>query len=418
MATRREVLDLQGIAIQQGTYSQSESPTLSTHRARWHSLQWWSSFTHAFETFWSQVGDLELSTVVDRHRYIDSIQTLLQINVTALPTSERQLYPIFDILYKMPHNLAVSGNVSQFHATIQPGAAEYQPIGDPDYIFELSGALVGIIEVKTFWKVTCQLINEVIDSNLGSPIFILILGTAPLEGYHSGRLAIEQTYGYMVRNGRKYGILTTVNGFAFLCRENYGRLFMTRLVTSSVTLPTILKMLYYMSFLTATAPPLPETDVYGRTLAIPAANYKYPVAAPQLPGPPASPSNHSQIHQPFGHSLGSTYQYVLVQASEDHPGLVIEPWIQSNCLGGKTFRGLFLPDKDVVVKLWDSYTHNATDRDNEVEAYMKLQALWGLLIPRFLCSAEFDFCWGIVLEHVEVMRVSNPSLIIGNATLK
>lgn len=163
MATRREVLGVQGIAIAQGTYEQSQSPTLSTHRARWHSLQGWTSFPDDFMAFWSQVTEAELATIVDRQRFIDSIPTLLEANLTALPTSERELYPIFDILSKLPHNFAASQNVSHFHATIQPGAARYQPIGDPDYIFEFGGVLVGIIEVKTFWKVTTQSINEVIE---------------------------------------------------------------------------------------------------------------------------------------------------------------------------------------------------------------------------------------------------------------
>ena len=162
MATRQEVLGLQGLPIQQGTYSQSESPTLSTHRARWHSIQRWSTFPLDFEAFWGQLSDAELSTIVDSNRYVDSIQTLLQFNVTAFPTSERELYPIFDILYKIPHNLAASGNVQAFHATIQPGAARYRPIGDPDYIFEFNG-LAGIIEVKTFWKVPAHSIDEVIE---------------------------------------------------------------------------------------------------------------------------------------------------------------------------------------------------------------------------------------------------------------
>jgi hypothetical protein len=161
MATRQEVLDVQGRIIEQGTYSQSESPTLSTHRARWHTLQHWSNFPQGFDAFWSQVGNAELSTIVDLPRYIDSIPIVL--NVTARPTSERQLYPIFDSLYKIPHNLAASGNVSHFHSTIQVGAAEYRPIDDPDYIFEFNGALVGIIEMKTFWKVSKESIDAVIE---------------------------------------------------------------------------------------------------------------------------------------------------------------------------------------------------------------------------------------------------------------
>src|SRR5579871_3244523 len=100
-----------------------------------------------------------------------------------------------------------------------------------------------------------------------------------MEGYHVGRLAIEQTYSYMVRNGRKYGILTTINGFAFLCRENHAKLFMTSMAPCSASDPTIIKMLYFMSYLAATTPPLPETDSSGQTLPIPAANWKYPIAA-------------------------------------------------------------------------------------------------------------------------------------------
>jgi hypothetical protein len=215
----------------------------------------------------------------------------------------------------------------------------------------------------------------------------------------------------MVRNGRKYGIMTTINGFAFLCRENHGKLFMTKLAPSSVSTPTILKMLYYISYLAAAADPLPETDGYGGTLAIPAANYKYPVVAPRVPGPPSSLSNQ-QAAEGGPHS-GSTVQYVLTESGNQDFQLVVEPWVRSNCLGARTFKGRLLPNRNVVAKLWDSYTHNATDRDNEVEAYMKLQSLWGTIIPRFVCTADFDFCFGIVLEHIEVLQTQSI-LIVGD----
>src|SRR5947207_15692094 len=97
MATRREVLDVLGLTVRQGTYSQSESPTVSSHRARWHSLERWSTFSHHYVAFWDQRSEEELSTIVDQRRHIDSIPILLQ--VIAAPTSERQLYPIFDMLY-------------------------------------------------------------------------------------------------------------------------------------------------------------------------------------------------------------------------------------------------------------------------------------------------------------------------------
>lgn len=175
-------------------------------------------------------------------------------------------------------------------------------------------------------------------------------------------------------------------------------------------------MLYYMSYLAATADPLPETDSYGRTLAILAANYKYPIAAPLVPGPP-SPSLSNQGHAAYGGQyVGSTYHYVLTASNDQDFQLVVEPWIQSNCLGSRTFKGRLLPNRDVVAKLWDSYTHNATDRDSEVEAYMRLQSLWGIVIPQFVCTADFDFCFGIVLEHIEVSR-KHSTLIIGDSAL-
>ena len=182
MATRREILAFHMTdPIQQGTYEQSQSPTLSTHRARWHTLQSWSSFRQEFEQYWAQVTEAELTTVVDETRYLQSLPAILQLNMSVLPTSERELYPIFDYIYRMLHNFAASGNVAHFHSRVQPGAARYQPIGDPDFIFEFNNVLVGIIELKTFWKVTKESIDEVIEGNLCN-FKELILRHCPTRG--------------------------------------------------------------------------------------------------------------------------------------------------------------------------------------------------------------------------------------------
>src|SRR5271169_6604303 len=108
-------------------------------------------------------------------------------------------------------------------------------------------------------------------------------GTAPISGYHAGRLAVEQTYGYMVRNGKQIGVLTTVNGFVFLFRENMGKLYMTGMMPCESEVPTSLQMLYYLSALVTQLPNVPETDSSGMTTKIPAANYKYAIPAPQVP---------------------------------------------------------------------------------------------------------------------------------------
>jgi hypothetical protein len=48
-----------------------------------------------------------------------------------------------------------------------------------------------------------------------SPIIesvLILLDQLPLSGRYHARLALEQLYGYMVRNGKAYGILMTMKG--------------------------------------------------------------------------------------------------------------------------------------------------------------------------------------------------------------
>ena len=60
-------------------------------------------------------------------------------------------------------------------------------------------------------------------------IFANIVDHVPLAGNYPARLAVEQLYGYMVRNGKVYGVLSTMKGWSFLRRDNGGRLYMTRM---------------------------------------------------------------------------------------------------------------------------------------------------------------------------------------------
>src|ERR1700743_2526322 len=56
-----------------------------------------------------------------------------------------------------------------------------------------------------------------------------LLDQVPLSGRYPARLALEQLYGYMVRNGKEYGVLTTLKGWCFARRENGGQLYVTRM---------------------------------------------------------------------------------------------------------------------------------------------------------------------------------------------
>ena len=228
----------------------------------------------------------------------------------------------------------------------------------------------------------------------------MIKGAASISGYHAGRLAVEQTYGYMVRNGKQIGVLTTVNGFVFLFRKNQGTLYMTRMLPCENTVPTALQMLYYLSALMTQLPNLPETDSLGMPIHIPAANYKYPQPAPQLSddktGEGGTIGGTSSSTQP-GYA-----QYKLGPTGGKSPGVVFEPWIEGNKLGVKTFL-LHLDSEGIIVgKLWDGYKHGSKNRDREVAVYMKLQGLWGKQVPKLIGCAELDFFWGIFLERIEV----------------
>jgi hypothetical protein len=208
----------------------------------------------------------------------------------------------------------------------------------------------------------------------------------------------------MVRNAKKFGVLTTVNEWVFLMRENHGKLWITRPINCETINPpfTILQALYYMSALTASYGELIETDHEGNQVAIPLANSKYPHPAPSVTGqqfePPRQSADATFIYPP----PESSHQYRLVHLDYGHK-LILEPWKVGNHYGQKSFRGLLIPQNiTVVVKLWDGYKTSCKRRDQEVQIYMHLQSLWEKVIPQLICSAEIDFCYGIVLEHLEV----------------
>lgn len=204
----------------------------------------------------------------------------------------------------------------------------------------------------------------------------------------------------MVRNGKQVGVLSTVNGFAFLYRENQGKLYMTRLLPCNNAGPTMLQVLYYLSALVVELPNLPETDSLGMTVEIPLANYKHPDPAPQVPGDQTSAVTTSGG---AGAWIGTRQvQYRLIPVEGEAPGVIFEPWIAENKLGMKTFLVKMISKGIVVGKLWDGFKQNNEVRDHEAEAYLKLQPLWGRYVPELIGCADIDFFWGILLERIEV----------------
>jgi hypothetical protein len=74
---------------------------------------------------------------------------------------ENQRYAPFLQIYKGHELVVLPERAAQGHALIDVPAPETPLIGDPDYLFFYNDLPVGIIELKTFWKVTAQAIDEV-----------------------------------------------------------------------------------------------------------------------------------------------------------------------------------------------------------------------------------------------------------------
>ena len=268
----------------------------------------------------------------------------------------------------------------------------------------------------------------------------------PLAGVHSGRLAVEQLYGYMVRNGKRIGILTTMKGWSFLYRSNGGQLKMTRMfgdfpayqgstlgaAAEGYTTPagfTIMQALYFLSALAITDGHLPETPANGVPgqvdlpksggTAAAAAYIQQPVPPPPPPpvqygvgyygGPPYAGAGGGywaqtprQSYQVVG-GYDETNDYVQYHEGVDYKSLQLEPWKRENCLGHKTFLAKVLSNQStVVLKLWDAWHYDSEDRDQEATVYALLRSLWGKYIPSLRVSTPLDFFHALVLEYVDV----------------
>lgn len=85
-------------------------------------------------------------------------------------TQEQDLGIPFINLYSLSHNLPIPGS-NDDHARITPRCPA-NIIGDPDCCLKLNDQLVGIIELKTFWKVTETTILEVLEGLHGISIIV------------------------------------------------------------------------------------------------------------------------------------------------------------------------------------------------------------------------------------------------------
>ena len=249
----------------------------------------------------------------------------------------------------------------------------------------------------------------------------------------------------MVRNGKVFGILTTMKGWCFLQRINGGGLYITRMYGDFVARPglspgaaaegyypppnfTIMQALYYMSYLAESTNDLPETPVNGMPgqITLPRADPDTTAAAPTIGQPPQILPAGQDIHHGQGYQgYQGGYQGFQVLGGYDQAGrsqyhdgvdyssLQFEPWNQENYLGPKTWIAKVLPDKTkVVLKLWDAWNFESDARDNEATIYKHLQPLWGIYVPFLRVSTAIEYFHGLILQHVKVDMSHHVILMI------
>ena len=232
----------------------------------------------------------------------------------------------------------------------------------------------------------------------------MISGRAPVDGRHPGRLAVEQLYGYMARNTKVFGILTTLRGWCFAFRRDGGELSLTRMFGFGPQAPVgyypcrvpIMSAIYYLSRAAHDQPDIPETT-QGQPgyIYLPPADPDQTSAAPYRqrllpPGQqvlqPARP--RIQGYQGFGDGVYSLGPF--------------EPWKKENQLGVKSWIVELLPaGVKAVLKLWMEDGDDEKSQ-NESKSYEKLKPLWGKCVPPLICVDIFEHCSSIVLQYIEV----------------
>jgi hypothetical protein len=148
---------------------QSGSPTKPTTRYRWRELRHWD-IEGETQSYWNALPDDDKTRTVDVPLgYWKAIEHQLQ----SLSQPESTLEVLFNNAIQNPHNTAIQG-ASDAHAEIctdRRSKLAMKPIRRPDFIMVYDGKLTGIIELKTWLKVTATEIEDVRAGIFRPPLF-------------------------------------------------------------------------------------------------------------------------------------------------------------------------------------------------------------------------------------------------------
>jgi hypothetical protein len=372
------------------------------------------------------------------------------------------------------HHAAANGNAhapspSDSHSKIFLFDHGFHLAGTPDFIMVSEDVRASaVILVKTSWQLTPQQVNALLDvaadpgTTRSSMLIDLANPQISDEQFQYARLAVEQIYGYMVRNAKRVGILTTMKGWSFLWREDGGKLHMTRLFGDFPTSTsesenyvnqrtpsgiaskgaiaegyaptidfTIMKALYYVSYLAHKTEDLPETPAYGVPghVFLPMST-KIAKAMKASHAPSTSPIATAHVSERTRsrtgkHPFGRTYHVVdgydndancvQFQTKIDCRSLQFEPWKKENYLGWKTWKAIATSTgTQVVLKMWDDWRQYGGDnslcgkelRDDEVAIYLHLKPIWGKYVPSLLASSPLEFFHALIIEYIPDVLVS------------
>jgi hypothetical protein len=200
----------------------------------------------------------------------------------------------------------------------------------------------------------------------------------------------------MVYEQVRYGFMSTFNSFVFMKRQSPGVLHMSRLIHNSSTTPTVMKLLYYFSYLCALdTSPHPELDSVGNEIILVRADNSTG-EAPRIPG--AQPGLASLSSARLNRRSPRNHSSSLDQADSlrlDSTNLT--------SLGCKGWRGTLSNGLTVFAKLWDGWKFSSQDSEHEASVYYRLRDLWGGTVPEFLGLGNWGFCHILLLSFIEVL---------------
>jgi hypothetical protein len=135
--------------------------TTSTTRYRWRTLHHWDVEADA-NVYWEGLPDADKTGRLGVHpAYWEAMESTM--TSSSQPRgSEHALIVPFSNAYNTPHDQAIKG-ASDAHAEIWVEGSQLDPslIGKADFLFVYDGKLTGVIELKTWWNVTEDDIQDV-----------------------------------------------------------------------------------------------------------------------------------------------------------------------------------------------------------------------------------------------------------------